>query len=472
MPDGGARHPLTVWERDLPWIDPHIAAQAFADVGTVALLDGTNAAPDADGRYAFLCADPFQVVSASAQASADPLGMLAEAMRAWGEATESRGLGQDPMPFRGGAVGLVGYEVGAALAGIAHQGAASGDPPDLCVGLYDLVIGFDRLTRTCRVHATGLPAPVGSARRRRAAERLDWAERRLAGIARRAEVEQTVLPALEWRSEWDRPGYVARARQVLEYIAAGDIYQANLTVRHLAARPSGLDGWAVQAKLRATNPAPFAAWLRGGGFELCCSSPERFVRIATGGQMQTEPIKGTIARDGDRRADQAAAAALSASAKDRAENTMIVDVLRHDLGRVAVLGSVAVPSIYALKSFATVHHLVSTVTARLRPELGPVDLLRAALPGGSITGAPKVRAMQIIAQIEQARRGPYCGCVVALGWDGTMDSNIVIRSVVLTRDRVIAQSGGAIVADSDPDAEYDEMLLKFAPMRDVFGACG
>jgi para-aminobenzoate synthetase component 1 len=253
---------------------------------------------------------------------------------------------------------------------------------------------------------------------------------------------------------------------VLEYIAAGDIFQANLTHRHQAARPVGLEAWAVYGALRARNPAPFGAWLRCRDHDLCCSSPERFLRLTRDGAIQTRPIKGTIARDADAVRDAAAAAALAASAKDRAENVMIVDVLRNDLGRVAIVGSVAVPALCVLESYATVHHLVSTVTARLRPGLGPIDLLRAALPGGSITGAPKVRAMQIIAELETARRGPYCGCVAWIGFDGAMDSNIVIRSLVLTPRRVIAQSGGGIVADSQPGAEYEEMMLKSGPMRD------
>ncbi len=196
------------------------------------------------------------------------------------------------------------------------------------------------------------------------------------------------------------------------------------------------------------------------------------MRLDPDGTIETKPIKGTAARAGDEESDRAALARLLASGKDRAENVMIVDVLRNDVGRVAAIGSVAVPALCAPHSFATVHHLVSTVTGRLRPGLGAIDLLRAALPGGSVTGAPKIRAMQIIAELEQARRGPYCGCVVMLGFDGAMDSNIVIRSLLLTPRRIIAQSGGGIVAQSDPDAEYAEMLLKSAPMRGVFGTGG
>ncbi|MCW2239241.1 anthranilate/para-aminobenzoate synthase component I [Azospirillum canadense] len=256
-----------------------------------------------------------------------------------------------------------------------------------------------------------------------------------------------------------------RVTRALDYIRAGDIYQANITQRFLADRPAGLDDYALFERLRALSPAPFAAFLNcGPRLRIASASPERFIRLSASGAIETRPIKGTRPRYADPALDAAAAAELVGSVKDRAENLMITDLLRNDLGRVAALGSVRVPVLYGLESFASVHHLVSVVTAQLRPGLGPVDLLRAACPGGSITGAPKIRAMEIIDELEPARRGAYCGSVAWIGFDGAMDSSIVIRSLSLTPDAVVAQAGGGIVADSDPAAEHEEMLVKVRPL--------
>ena len=180
--------------------------------------------------------------------------------------------------------------------------------------------------------------------------------------------------------------------------------------------------------------------------------------------METRPIKGTRPRGASAADDARLRAELAASEKDRAENLMIVDLMRNDLGRVAEIGSVAVPALFEVESFAAVHHLVSSITGRLRPGLGPVDLLRATFPAGSITGAPKIRAMEIIDEIEVGRRGPYCGTIAWIGFDGAMDSSVVIRTLVITPETVVAQAGGGIVADSDPAAEYEEMMVKVRPL--------
>jgi para-aminobenzoate synthetase component 1 len=187
------------------------------------------------------------------------------------------------------------------------------------------------------------------------------------------------------------------------------------------------------------------------------------------GRVEARPIKGTAQRSADPAEDARAAAALGASVKDRAENLMITDLLRNDIGRVAELGSVSVSALQAVESFATLHHLVSVVEGRLKAGLGPVDLLRATFPGGSITGAPKIRAMEIIDELEPSPRGAYCGAIGWIGFDGAMDTNIVIRSVSLTKEAIIAQAGGAIVADSDPASEYAEMMAKVAPQLAAIG---
>jgi para-aminobenzoate synthetase component I len=216
-------------------------------------------------------------------------------------------------------------------------------------------------------------------------------------------------------------------------------------------------------RLRETNPAPFAAYLDGrhvaGGVEVLSSSPERFL-LADGEQLETRPIKGTRPRGATPAEDRARAQELLDSAKDRAENIMIVDLMRNDLGRVCQYGTVRVPAVCRLESYRYVHHLVSEVRGRLRPGLGPVDLLKAAFPGGSVTGAPKVRAMEIIAELEPTARGPYCGALGYVGFDGTMDTNILIRTFTVARGWVQFPVGGGVVADSAPGREYEETLHK------------
>ena len=457
-----------VWQRDLPYIDPLDAVAMLPAASVFAFFDsrgdvGVNA------RYSYLCVDPFSIITAHGDetridgiiASGMPLDVLAEALGRFRLSTEPGGF-----PFRGGVAGYIGYEAGAKLESVSVKPPMPDDPPDLFMGCYDVVIGFDRLARVCRVHASGLPHTQSAARAAHALERLDWA---CALLGANCPTPARSLPWLSWQADWQPAEYHAKISRVLEYIAAGDIYQANLTMRHIAARPPDLQAHLVYAALRLANPAPFAAWLHCGPHDLCCSSPERFISLTAGGAIETNPIKGTIARGFGAKADMASRARLAGSAKDRAENVMIVDVLRNDLGRVAVQGSVAVPDLNLLVSYATLHHLVSRITARLRSDLGAIDLLRATFPGGSITGAPKIRAMQIIAMMEDARRGIYCGCATWIGFDGAMDSNIVIRSLVLTPERVIAQAGGGIVADSTADVEYNEMMLKISPMMDIFG---
>jgi para-aminobenzoate synthetase component 1 len=315
--------------------------------------------------------------------------------------------------------------------------------------------------------STGLPE-VDPIRRR------DRAARRLAGV--RAALRQTssispvtsgrfVEPALRFPlhqlpgllSNFDRQGYLQAARRAVEYVHAGDCFQVNLSQRLL--HPATLAPLELYGRLRERNPAPFAAYFDLGEFAIASASPERFLRVVNGA-VETRPIKGTRPRGQTPAEDRQQAADLLASAKDRAENIMIVDLLRNDLGRVCAYGSVRVGAVCALESYRAVHHLVSEVHGRLRPESRPIDLLRAAFPGGSVTGAPKVRAMEIIAELEPTARGPYCGSLGYIGFDGTMDTNILIRTFTIGRGWAQFPVGGGIVADSIPEDEYAETLHK------------
>jgi para-aminobenzoate synthetase component 1 len=260
------------------------------------------------------------------------------------------------------------------------------------------------------------------------------------------------------RSNFTREGYLDAVARVIEYIRAGDIFQANLSQR---LEGSLLDTpLALYERLRRRNPAPFAALLDFGDVVVASSSPERFLRVQPDGRVETRPIKGTRPRGVGPEHDAALALALAESEKDRAENVMIVDLLRNDLSRVCQPGTVRVPELFALEHYATVHHLVSTVVGDLAPGYDAVDLLRAAFPGGSITGAPKVRAMQIIAELEPTARGPYCGAIGYLSTSGALDTSIVIRTYLVRGGEVYFQVGGGIVADSDPEQEYRETLDK------------
>jgi para-aminobenzoate synthetase component 1 len=258
-------------------------------------------------------------------------------------------------------------------------------------------------------------------------------------------------------SSFDRSGYLAAVRRAIEYVHAGDCFQVNVAQRLLT--PAVLPPLELYERLRKCNAAPFAGYFDLGEFVIASASPERFLRVANG-EVETRPIKGTrpCGRTADE--DRRQIAELLGSAKDRAENVMIVDLLRNDLGRVCAYGSVRVPVVCGLETYRYVHHLVSEVRGRLRPGLGPVDLLRAAFPGGSVTGAPKIRAMEIIAELEPTARGAYCGSLGYVGFDGGMDTNILIRTFTQGRGWVQFPVGGGIVADSIPEVEYAETWHK------------
>jgi para-aminobenzoate synthetase component 1 len=267
-------------------------------------------------------------------------------------------------------------------------------------------------------------------------------------------------PPVSLCSSFSRPDYLTAVARVREYILAGDIFQANLSQRLEA--PLTEPAWTLYQRLRSINPAPFAAYIDFPEVTVMSASPERFVRVTVDGDIEARPIKGTSPRGVGPEHDAALGLALTESEKDRAENLMIVDLLRNDLSRVSAPGTVHVPELFALEYFATVHHLVSTVTGRLAPGRDAIDLVHASFPGGSITGAPKVRAMEIIAELEPSQRGVYCGSIGYVSLTGATDLSIVIRTYVVPpeRGRVYFSVGGGIVADSDPEGEYLETLDK------------
>ena len=260
-------------------------------------------------------------------------------------------------------------------------------------------------------------------------------------------------------SNFTRPAYCRAVERALEYIRAGHIYQVNLSQRFTA--PMRGDVESLYDRLRAANPAPFAAFLDAGDFQIVSASPERFLQFdPVTRRVETRPIKGTRRRGATPAEDEQLKAELIASEKDAAELVMIVDLERNDLGRVCDYGSVRVPDLRRVEAYPTVWHTVATVEGRLRPGATRADLLRAAFPGGSITGAPKIRSMQIIEELEALRRHVYCGAIGYLGFDGRMDLNIAIRTITVANGQAYFHAGGGIVADSDPKEEYEETLHK------------
>ena len=442
--------------RQLEWIDPVAAAARFAGLAHMSLLDSAMAHPTL-GRFSYLAADPFGIFTVrdgratwnGMTEDGAPLVALRRRLAAY--RLEPRA---DLPPFQNGAIGAFAYEFGWSLEGRSSPFPSTGD--DVHLAFYDVILAFDHVARACWLMSSGLPAPAeGTERRRHAAMRLDTF---MEALGERA-APLDLVPEIVWQPTTTRDAYAAAITRVQDYIRAGDIYQANIAQRFVADLPRGADPWRLYQALRTENPAPFAAYLDCGARKVLSSSPELFLRTA-GRMVETRPIKGTARRHANEEQDAARRAALLASRKDRAENVMIVDLLRNDLAKVCEPASVEVPALCGLESYAGLHHLVSAVTGTLRDGADALDLIAAAFPGGSITGAPKLRAMQIIAEIEGRARGIYCGAIGALGFTGDVALNIAIRTLVVERGQIELQAGGGITILSDAAQEYEETLTK------------
>ncbi len=443
----------------------------FADWRNVVLFDSASRRPEL-GRYSFLAADPFEFEElSSVPYEVDPFARLRE----WSQRFVSETLPELP-PFQGGAAGLLSYELGGAWERLPRPPINEFELPWLAVGLYDWVIAWDHELGKAWIISQGFPAEK-AARELRAAERMQAVIDRLnvghvfnvPVSERQAEWHVENVPYVLARSpfgsgssNFSRDEYLRAVERVIEYIRAGDIFQVNLSQRLLF--PSREETLALYLRLRALNPAPFAGYFAHDDWVIASASPERFVRVQDG-VVETRPIKGTRRRRHRPEADLFTEDELRESEKDQAENVMIVDLLRNDLSKVCAPGSIRVPSLCAVESYETVQHLVSVVCGTLDHDLNgrqldAWDLLASIFPGGSITGAPKVRAMEIIAELEPTVRGPYCGSLFYVGFDGSTDSSILIRTFTARRGWIQCSVGGGIVAQSDPAAEYEETLHK------------
>ena len=467
---------MPVVEALVPAPDPWDAARRLAGWSDLLFLDSSAPLPHL-GRFSFVCARPFlrlrstggnvTVATPSRRLNrrGDPFLVLQKLLRRYRSAPVP-GL----PPFQGGAAGLFGYDLCRHIEKVPKPLFADFSWPDLAVNFYGWVLAFDHQTGGAWLITTGFPRRELRAFQALAQRRQHWVLAQLDQKPPRPRrfprlAAATAAPAPSYPvpgqpglfSNFSAAQYQAVVARAIKYIHAGDCFQVNIAQRlftPLRDHPLSLYG-----RLRAGNPAPFAAYFDLGHHAIVSASPERFLRLDQG-QVQTRPIKGTRPRGQTPGDDLAAAAELLASAKDRAENVMIVDLLRNDLGRVCDFGSVKVKSLCQLESYRFVHHLVSGIEGRLRPGLDAIDLLRAAFPGGSVTGAPKVRAMEIISELEQTARGPYCGCLGYLGFDGGCDTNLLIRTMVLGGGLAQFSVGGGIVADSEPRKEYEETWHK------------
>jgi para-aminobenzoate synthetase component 1 len=440
----------TLTFRTLPWL-PDAVQQTFKALAAQpwAMLLHSGFAEHPHNRFDILVAEPCAtlvtrgtetaicVEGVSSTHHSDPLQLLQQTLDSFGHQPATH----PELPFLGGALGLFGYDLGRHFEKLPEKTQADLKTPDMAIGIYDWALIADHQRQQLTLLSWG---------------DIDARQRYLETLAADSPRAPFRLTSA-WQSNMTREQYGLKFRQVQEYLKSGDCYQVNLAQR-FNARYEG-DEWQAFERLNTANRAPFSAFIRLPESVILSLSPERFV-LLEGKNIQTRPIKGTLPRLEDPIADALQAKKLANSPKDRAENLMIVDLLRNDIGRVAVPGSVKVPELFVVEPFPAVHHLVSTITAQLPPHLEATDLLRACFPGGSITGAPKVRAMEVIEELEPQRRNAWCGSIGYLSFCGNMDTSITIRTLTAEGGKLYCSAGGGIVADSVESAEYQETFDK------------
>ena len=450
-------------------VDVAYAMRRLAGLPHLAVLDSAMKL-ERLGRYSFVVADPFEIFRL-VRPIADPLAQLAKLLDAYQTPSP---VAQLP-PFQGGAVGFLGYEFGRCFERIPAARHNEFDIPLAMFGFYDTVLAWDHSNGGHGwIISQGFPEREPNARRQRAERRMRFFQDRLVESVPVIELPTVGFQAMAhgltapqfqtrlgggWLGNFDSFGFRAAVDRAREYIFAGDIFQVNLSQRLM--RPADVQSLDLFNRLQQVNSAPFAGYLDGGPFQIISASPERFLSVRDR-VVETRPIKGTRRRTGSPLIDAENTKQLLASQKDRAENTMIVDLLRNDLSRVCEPESFTVPEWFVIENYPFVTHAVSSIEACLRPSATVTDLIRATFPGGSITGAPKVRAMEIIAELEPTVRGPYCGSMGYVGFDGAIDLNILIRTITASRGWWQFQVGGGIVADSRAEAEEEETWIKAA----------
>lgn len=445
-------------KKEIPYNDPIILFAHFAQQNGAIFFESTEF-NEYLGRYSFIAIDPFAVMKSKngvitlndQTIQGDPFAVLANQLSLF-----QYDFDADLPPFQGGVAGYWGYDLFQHLEKIPNAKTDDFAFPDLILGFYDLMIAFDNLNRRAWIIAQGPH---------------EQAKRRLNGLLKQLQFQYSefsfsnkVCDANAIQSYFNKTTYTLAVEKVIQYILAGDIFEANLSQRFSTVLPENLSSFELYNRLRYFSPTPFSAYLNFNNVAIASASPERFLKL-TNKHVESRPIKGTRPRGTCKKTDLALATDLLNSEKDHAENVMIVDLLRNDLSRVCKDHSIHVSQLCGLESFSTVHHLVSVIHGELKANYNAVDLLRATFPGGSITGAPKIRAMEIISELEPTVRGPYCGAIGYIGFNGDMDTSIAIRSFFIKDNRVAFQVGGAVVLDSDPVAEYEETLTKASGLQ-------
>lgn len=421
---------------------------------------------DRYGRFIFAGADPFLSISTNDGITrivedgmehvqqSDPLDILERLINKYRLPPQAL-----PVPFTGGAVGYLSYDIGRFIEDLPAKAVCDLDIPQYCFGFYDCLVALDNLEHKGYIISTGMPE-TGRACREKAARRLEEMKQMTTGALCppvRHNTSGTNWVSGPVTSNFTREAYVRAVEKARQYIVEGDIFEVNLAQRFKAA--TSATPFQLYSFLRRINASPFGCYFDTGGLQIISASPERFLRI-TGDTVETRPIKGTRPRGSCAEEDKALSEQLLDSAKDRAENIMIVDLERNDLGKVCRFGTVKVDELAILEEFPAVFHLTSMVKGRLRQDITAMDVIKAAFPGGSITGAPKVRAMEIIDELEPVRRNIYTGSIGYFGFDGNVDLNIAIRTMILKSGTAYFHAGGAVTYDSDPELEYDETIHK------------
>ena len=436
-----------------------------------AMLLDSAASEHPNSRYDILVAAPFltlvargercEVTDCDANTSTvkqcAPFTLLKQLQQQYFPQVE---MSKPTLPFMGGIAGFFGYDLGRTLEKLPTVAADDVAMPDLAVGFYRWALVLDKATQQLWYIDTEEPAEQAWPRREQ------WFNAQYSSLCAERNPTSQLPFALTsaWQANMTKPEYLQKFERIQQYLQSGDCYQINLAQR-FSANYQG-DEWQAYLRLRVRNAAPFSAFIRLADCAILSISPERFIEVNQR-RVETKPIKGTKPRFANAQDDKQSAEALQNSPKDRAENVMIVDLLRNDLGKVCSPGTVKVPSLFAIESFPAVHHLVSTITGELAPQHQAIDALAAAFPGGSITGAPKVRAMQIIEELEPHRRNIYCGSIGYLSVHGHMDTNIAIRTLVCANNAIYAWAGGGIVADSNGESEYQETFDKVGKILPV-----
>lgn len=469
--------------REIANLTTTAALQRLACLPGCLLFDSAKQMLDAGqqplGRFSFLMADPFETVVQSV-GHPDALSPIRELLARF-KTQPIEGL----PPMQGGIAGLFSYDLSRSFETLPPAKHDDFQLPAIVVGAYDTVIAWDHLRNKTWIISHGFPETESSARKRRAEERADFFERLLkaapqtnhrdpektlptSSLAEQFSIGHPKLKNLT--SNFSKPDYIQTVEKCIDYIVAGDVFQINLAQRLL--HPAETDSLSLYLRLRECNPAPFAGYFDLSGIsstdaQIISASPERFVSVREG-VVETRPIKGTRPRTGRPMLDIRERDRLLASEKDRAENTMIVDLMRNDLSRVCTDDSICVQQLCELESYESVLHLVSAVTGKMKSSATLCDLFAAIFPGGSITGAPKIRSMEIISQLEPTARGAYCGSLGYLGYDGSADSNILIRTITANQGWWQVPVGGGIVVQSNPESEYQETWTKAAGMLRAF----